>query len=133
MGYLLNKKFWGGVPKKSLLLLSCLQKELSSSSKEFSTMILKQMSLLWYLALALQPTTYAQGCSSPFRKFAKAETLIKYHALKFSKVHVFCSFFFVISSSQLIHNQEKVRTCSWRIKLNRSRYYKFNHNHRLKT
>ena len=57
MGDLLNKKFWGGVPKKSLLLLSCLQKELSSSSKEKSTMILKQMSLLWDLALALQPTT----------------------------------------------------------------------------
>ena len=57
MGDLLNRNSGGGGPKKSLLLLSCLQKELSSSSKEFSTMILKQMSLLWYLALALQPTT----------------------------------------------------------------------------
>ena len=39
-------------------------------------MILKQMSLFWDLALALQPITEARGCLTPLRKSAKAETLI---------------------------------------------------------
>ena len=84
MGDLLNRKFWGGGPKKLLLLLSCLQKELSSPSKEKSTMILKHMSLLWDLPLALQPTTEALGCLTPLRQSAKAETLTIDHGLKFS-------------------------------------------------
>ena len=67
-----------------MLLLNCLQKELSSFYKEKLTMILKQMSLLWDLALALQPTTEARGCLTPLRKSAKAGTLITDHALKFS-------------------------------------------------
>ena len=45
-------------------------------------MILKQMSILWDLALALQPTIEARGCLTPLRQSAKAETLIIDHLLK---------------------------------------------------
>ena len=55
-------------------------------------MILKQRSLLWDLALALQTTTEARGCLTPLRKSAKAETLILDLALMFSLAYVFCSF-----------------------------------------
>ena len=47
-------------------------------------MILKQMSLFWDLALALQPTTEARGCLTPLRKSAKGESLILVHTLMFS-------------------------------------------------
>ena len=56
-------------------------------------MILKQMSLFWHLALALQPTTEARGLLTTSSKSAEAEALITDHVLKFSYVYGFFRFF----------------------------------------
>ena len=47
-------------------------------------MTLKQRSLLWDFALALQPTKEVRGCLIPLRESAKADALIKDHVLKFN-------------------------------------------------
>ena len=54
------------------------------------------MSLIWVLALALQPTTKARGCLIPITESVKAVTLVIDHVLEFNLVSVFLIVFFSV-------------------------------------
>ena len=95
MGEVLNKTFCGGYQKNHRCSSVVYKKSFFSLVKEKLTLILKQMSLFWHLALALQTKTEARGLLTTSWKSAEAENLIIDHVLKFSYVYRFCSFFYI--------------------------------------
>ena len=60
------------------------------------------MSLIWVLALALQPTTKARGCLIPITESVKAVTLVIDHVLEFNLIGVFFIVFSVFYPIMLI-------------------------------